>query len=103
MIRAFASVEMTGPMSVPGTIARATSTMRATIWSLAATATITEAAMHRWPALPAIDATMFVAADSRSASGITMRWFLAPPRARHRLRAAVARRYTAFAVAVDPT
>lgn len=70
-IRAFASAEITGPMSVPGTIARATSTIRVTMWSVAETATITEAAMHRCPALPAIDATMFAAVDSRSASGIT--------------------------------
>ena len=91
-MRSLAAAEITGPTSLPGTIARACSAIRATMWSVADTATITEAAMHRCPAHPDIEATPFVAVISRSASGITIRWFLAPPNARHRLRLAVARR-----------
>ncbi len=91
-MRAFASAEMTGPRSRPGTIRLAYSTIRATMWSVAETATMTDAAMHRCPAHPDIDATTLLAVISRSASGITMRWFFAPPRARQRLRLAVARR-----------
>ena len=72
-MRSFAAAEITGPMSLPGTIARATSAMRSMMWSVFDTATITDAAMQRWPAHPDIDATMFVAAISRSASGMTMR------------------------------
>ncbi len=59
--------------------------------------------MQRCPAHPDIDATMFVDAISTSASGMTMRWFLAPPNASTRLRFAVPRRYTTFATFVDPT
>jgi hypothetical protein len=43
------------------------------MWSVLATATMTDAAMHRWPAHPDIEATMFVDAMSGSASGKTMR------------------------------
>jgi hypothetical protein len=49
------------------------------------TAIITDAAMQRCPAQPDIDATTFDDVISGSASGITMRWFFAPPSARHAL------------------
>ena len=91
-IRVLASFEMTGPNVVPGTSCRATSTIRAMIRSTSCTATMTEAAMHRWPAHPDIEATMLVAASSRSASGMTIRWFFAPPSASARFKLEVARR-----------
>src|ERR1041385_5503633 len=73
------------------------------MWSVFATAIMTDAAMQRWPAQPDIDATTLLDVISGSASGITIRWFFAPPSARHRFRLDVARRYTIFATFVDPT
>ena len=64
---------------------------------------MTDAAMQRCPVQPLIAARTPPAAISGSASGITMTWFLAPPSASTRLSAAVPRRYTCFATAVDPT
>ncbi len=52
-------------------------------------ATTTEMAMHRSPADPKPADTAASAARSRSASGRTTMWFLAPPRACTRLPAAV--------------
>ncbi|CFO96538.1 Uncharacterised protein [Bordetella pertussis] len=49
------------------------------------TNTATEIAMQRSPALPNAAPTSASAAPSGSASGITTRWFLAPPRACTRL------------------
>ena len=46
-IRSFAAAEMTGPMSFPGTMFLACSTIRAMMSSVFETATITDAAMHR--------------------------------------------------------
>ena len=66
--------------------------MQRMMWSVLATATITEAAMQRWPAQPDMEATTLPAVISRSASGMTIRWFLAPPRASTRLSVAVPRR-----------
>jgi hypothetical protein len=59
--------------------------------------------MHRCPAHPDIEATTLLEVISFSASGMTIRWFFAPPSARQRLRVAVERRYTTFAIFVDPT
>ena len=60
-------------------------------------------AMHRSPAEPKAAATTWSAAKSRSASGRTTAWFLAPPSAWARLPEAVAREYTYRAMGVDPT
>jgi hypothetical protein len=60
-------------MSRPGTIRCACSTMHRMMWSVLSTATITEAAMQRWPAHPDIEATTLLAVMSRSASGITIK------------------------------
>ena len=49
------------------------------------TGTATLPAMHRSPAQPKADACTASAAWSRSASGMTIRWFLAPPAACTRL------------------
>ena len=57
----------------------------------APTATAAEIAMQRSPAEPNAAAARWSAAKSRSASGRTTAWFLAPPRACTRLPAAVAR------------
>ena len=54
------------------------------------TATSTEIAMHRSPAEPKPALTAASAAASRSASGSTTMWFLAPPRAWTRLPCRVA-------------
>ena len=62
------------------------------MWSVAETATITDAAMQRWPVQPLIAASTPPAAISGSASGMTITWFLAPPSASTRLSAAVPRR-----------
>ena len=55
------------------------------------TPTIADAAIHRWPQQPDIDAAISDAAIPSFASGRTMRWFFAPPRHTARLRFEVAR------------
>jgi hypothetical protein len=60
-------------------------------------------AMQRCPVQPDIAASTPPAAISGSASGSTMTWFLAPPRASTRLKAPQPRAYTAFATRVEPT
>src|SRR5688572_21353632 len=102
-MRSLAAFEMTGPTSRPGTIARAYSVMRAMMRSVSLTATMTLAAMQRWPAQPDIDAITLLDVISTFASGSTMRWFFAPPRHSARFRLAVARRYTILATDVEPT
>ncbi len=59
--------------------------------------------MHRSPAEPKPAETAASAARSRSASGSTTMWFLAPPRACTRLPAPVAVWNTYRAIGVDPT
>ena len=54
------------------------------------TVTSTEMAMQRWPVEPYAAPTAASAARSRSASGSTTMWFLAPPSACTRLPARVA-------------
>ena len=56
---------------------------------MAPTATSTDTAMHRSPAEPKPADTAASAARSRSASGSTTMWFLAPPSACTRLPARV--------------
>ena len=66
----------------PMTMLRVRSAIRATSSSpIGPTATSTLIAMHRSPALPKPALTAESAARSRSASGSTTMWFLAPPRA----------------------
>src|SRR5581483_2391478 len=67
------------------------------------TATSSETAMQRSPADPYAAETAASAAMSRSASGSTIMWFFAPPRAWQRLPRSVARSYTYFAIGVEPT
>ena len=57
---------------------------------IGSTATTTEIAMHRSPAEPKPADTAASAARSRSASGSTTMWFLAPPSAWTRLPLAAA-------------
>jgi hypothetical protein len=66
-------------------------------------ATSADTAMQRSPAEPNPAETAASAARSRSASGSTTMWFLAPPRACTRLPAAVPFSYTYRAMGVDPT
>ena len=67
------------------------------------TATRAETAMQRSPAEPNPADTAASAARSRSASGSTTMWFLAPPRACTRLPLAVPFSYTYLAMGVEPT
>jgi hypothetical protein len=67
------------------------------------TATTTEIAMQRSPALPYPADTAASAAASMSASGSTTMWFFAPPRACTRLPAAEPRVWTCRATGVEPT
>src|SRR5690625_4392199 len=67
------------------------------------TATSAEMAMQRSPAEPKPALMALSATVSRSASGSTSMWFLAPPSAWTRLLCAVAVSYTYFAIGVDPT
>ena len=67
------------------------------------TATVAEMAMQRSPAEPKAAATRWSEAKSRSASGSTIAWFFAPPRACTRLPVAVARWWMYFAIGVEPT
>src|SRR4030088_426022 len=64
---------------------------------------MTDAAMHLCPAQPDMEATTLLDVISLSASGMTIKWFFAPPSARQRLRVAVERRYTTFAILEEPT
>ena len=90
---------MSGPISlaasVPGPIFRPS--MRDATFSTSAsatsspTATSTDTAMQRSPAEPYAAETAASAAESRSASGRTTMWFLAPPRACTRLPFSAAR------------
>ena len=59
--------------------------------------------MHRSPAEPNAAAARWSAAKSTSASGRTIAWFFAPPRAWTRLPFAVARRWMYCAIGVEPT
>ena len=59
--------------------------------------------MHRSPAEPYAEPMRASTVWSRSASGITTRWFLAPPRACTRFPAWAAARYTRSAMGVEPT
>ena len=59
--------------------------------------------MQRSPAEPKAAATSWSAAKSRSASGRTIAWFLAPPSAWTRLPCAVAAAWMYFAIGVEPT
>jgi len=59
--------------------------------------------MQRWPAHPDMEAAASFAAISAWASGKTIRWFLAPPKAVHLFRFDAARLYTILATFVDPT
>ena len=59
--------------------------------------------MQRSPAEPNAAAARWSAAKSTSASGRTIAWFFAPPRAWTRLPVAVARRWMYCAIGVDPT
>jgi len=81
---------MIGPRFKPGFIFFVSSQSLLIIWSTSPTPTITEAAIQRCPDVPEKEAAISVAVISRSASGKTIRWFLAPPRARHLLRLEVA-------------
>jgi len=63
----------------------------------------TDAAMHRWPAQPANDATMSAEAIGTSRSGAATRWFFAPPSASTFLPAARARLCTSSATRLEPT
>ena len=67
------------------------------------TATSAETAMQRSPAEPNPAEVAASAARSRSASGSTTMWFLAPPRACTRLPALVPFSYTYLAMGVEPT
>ena len=67
------------------------------------TATATAIAMQRWPAEPKPAAVRCLAVKSRSASGITTAWFLAPPSAWTRLPDALALPCTYLAIGVEPT
>jgi hypothetical protein len=89
------SARMTGPMSVSGWVPGPTLSRPA--WSASSftstspigpTPTATLPARQRWPALPNAEETSAGTDASRSASSITSRWFLAPPSAWTRLRAA---------------
>src|SRR5919108_1669085 len=109
-MRSRASAVMTGPISDSGArpgptlTSRAFCTRRSTGGSATSpTATATEIAMQRWPAEPKPAAVRWLAANSRSASGITTAWFFAPPSACTRLPPAVARSYTYLAIGVEPT
>ena len=67
------------------------------------TATTTEQAMHRSPADPKAAPITSFTAVSRSASGITIVWFLAPANACTRFPLAAAVLYTYSATGFDPT
>ncbi|GAB3384954.1 hypothetical protein GCM10027514_25350 [Azotobacter armeniacus] len=67
------------------------------------TATATERAMQRSPEEPKAAPSSELTALSRSASGITMAWFFAPPSAWQRLPLAAAVRYMRSAMGVEPT
>ena len=70
---------------------------------IGSTATTAEMAMQRSPAEPNPAEVAASAARSRSASGSTIMWFLAPPRAWTRLPALVPLSYTYRAMGVEPT
>ena len=67
------------------------------------TATATDNAMQRSPDEPNAAPISELTALSRSASGMTMAWFLAPPSAWQRFPCAVAVAYTYSAIGVEPT
>mmetsp|Transcript_41218 Transcript_41218/g.80570 ORF Transcript_41218/g.80570 Transcript_41218/m.80570 type:complete len:205 (-) Transcript_41218:394-1008(-) len=67
------------------------------------TKTQTLIAMHRWPAAPKAAPMMPLKALSRSASGSTTAWFLAPMLHWHLFPLAVDRSYTCFPMAPEPT
>mmetsp|Transcript_29136 Transcript_29136/g.64111 ORF Transcript_29136/g.64111 Transcript_29136/m.64111 type:complete len:384 (+) Transcript_29136:683-1834(+) len=98
---------MTGPIWPisfwPACIAVALATTASSSACCSPTMSRTDAAMHRWPALPAKEAQMSEAAMSTAQSSSATRWFFAPPRQIARLPACVARRCRAFATAVEPT
>ena len=101
---------MTGPISAPGRrradldgFGAFSSTLSTSASAASPTATATEMAMQRSPAEPNAAAARWSAALSRSASGITMAWFFAPPRAWTRLPALVAVSWTYLAIGVEPT
>src|SRR5688572_8456029 len=73
------------------------------ILSIGPTPTIAEPAMQRCPAQPDILAAIPAAVNVILASGKTIIWFFAPPKATQRFRLLVARRYTILATLVEPT
>mmetsp|Transcript_20962 Transcript_20962/g.43970 ORF Transcript_20962/g.43970 Transcript_20962/m.43970 type:complete len:327 (+) Transcript_20962:943-1923(+) len=111
---------MTGPIS-PGPLPAFISDAAATILSTrsppavvvlsssspasSSTVSRTDAAMHLCPAHPAKLTVMSAAAPSVSQSSRATRWFLAPPRAVHRLGSGRARHRwaTILAIGLDPT
>jgi hypothetical protein len=88
---------MTGPISTPACVPGPTGSASARRFSFSTsaspagpTATTAEIAMQRSPAEPYAAPVSASAAKSRSASGSTTAWFLAPPSACTRLPARVA-------------
>jgi len=90
-MRSLAAWVTTGPISLAGSrpgptfVASAISRSRSSSGADSPTATAAEIAMQRSPADPYADAVRCPAANSRSASGSTIAWFLAPPSAWTRL------------------
>ena len=91
-MRSFAWRVMTGPTSRPATMVRAWAARRSTMWSVADTATMTDAAMHRWPVQPLIAASTPPAAISGIGVGHHDHVVLGAAQREHRLSAAVPRR-----------
>ena len=89
-----------GPTRSRETRSRIRSSRSSATESTTATA---EMAMQRSPAEPNPAETAESAARSRSASGSTTMWFLAPPSAWTRLPCSAALRYTYLAIGVEPT
>src|SRR6266704_4222814 len=108
-MRSLAAWVTTGPISLAGSrpgptlVARAISRSRSISGPDSPTATAAEIAMQRSPADPYAAAVRCPAANSRSASGSTIAWFLAPPNACTRLPCSVPRWWMYRAIGVDPT
>ena len=101
---------MTGPISEAGSVPGPTTIFSAraliagtSFSSTPPTVTITGRAMQRWPAAPNAPALMCCAANSMSASGMTIAWLFAPPRAWTRLPWATPVSCTMWATGVEPT
>ena len=92
-----AARSMSAPMPGPISIAEARRTISSITCCTSPTATITLAAMQRWPAQPVNESTTACGVNCGSASGTTMRWFFAPPSASTRLPRAAALRVHALA------